>query len=96
MGRPSRSWRSRFFLAAACFTLVIAITGFAKTFFAPLVRGVFEAPAVVYVHAAALFGWMLLFVMQAALVQWRRPALHRRPDIQGTVRPVDGVGQAGL
>ncbi len=73
-----RSWRSRFFLAAACFTLVIAITGFAKTFFAPLVRGAFEAPAVVYVHAAALFGWMLLFVTQAALVQWRRPALHRR------------------
>jgi uncharacterized membrane protein len=78
MERLSRSPRTRFFLAAAYFTLAVALAGFAKTFFAPLVRGTFAAPAVVYLHAAVLFGWMLLFVMQAVLVRQRRPALHRR------------------
>lgn len=58
--------------------LAIAVTGFSTTFFMPLARGTFAAPAVIHVHGALLFGWLLFFIAQASLINTRNVRLHRR------------------
>lgn len=73
-----RAPRSRFFLYMGITFLVIALVGFSTTFFIPLARGVFHAPLVIHVHGAMLFGWLLLFILQASLIQQRRFPRHRQ------------------
>ena len=75
--------RSRFFLAMTLLYLAIALIGFSTTFFIPLARGTFRAPAVVHVHGALLFGWLLLLIVQASLVQGRRFPTHRQVGVAG-------------
>jgi len=77
--------RPRFFLWMSLACLTVAITGFSTTFFIPLARGRFQAPAVIHVHALLLFGWLLLFIAQASLIQRRRFLTHRRLGLLGAV-----------
>lgn len=70
--------KSGFYLYMACLFLVIALVGFSTTFFIPLARGTFQAPAVIHVHGALLFGWLLFLILQASLVQTRNVRLHRQ------------------
>lgn len=88
--------RTRFFLAMSLLFLAIALVGFSTTFFIPLARGTFEAPAVIHVHGALLFGWLAFFIVQSSLVQRRRVALHRRTGRFGAALAVaivvSGVG----
>ena len=69
---------TRLYLGAALAALAAAAVGFSRTFLWPSWQGVFEGPAVVYVHGAFVLGWLLLFATQAALVQSRRTPWHRR------------------
>ena len=69
---------TRLYLWAALAALAAAAVGFFRTFLWPSWQGVFEGPAVVYVHGAFVLGWLLLFATQAALVQSRRTPRHRR------------------
>ena len=57
--------------------LVVALVGFSTTFFLPLARGAFRAPAVIHVHGALLFSWLTLLIVQSSLVQSRRLPIHR-------------------
>lgn len=75
--------RSKFYLYMAFGFLAIAIAGFSTTFFIPLARGTFNAPLVIHVHGALLFGWLVLLILQAALVQKRRFATHRKIGMIG-------------
>lgn len=70
--------RSRFFLAMGGVFLLVALTGFMGTYFVPMARRGFHAPAVVHVHGALLFGWLLLFIAQAWRAQRRRMPQHRQ------------------
>lgn len=70
--------RSRFYLYMAIGFLAIALIGFSTTFFLPLARGQFSAPPVIHLHGALLFGWLILFIVQSALIQGRSVATHRR------------------
>ncbi|WP_372017424.1 hypothetical protein [Pseudoxanthomonas sp. 10H] len=70
--------RARFFLAMGVLFLAVALAGFTGTYFVPLARRSFSAPAVVHVHGALLFGWLLLFIAQAWRVRQRRMVQHRR------------------
>lgn len=70
--------RSRFFLAMGGVFLLVALAGFMGTYFVPMARRSFHAPAVVHVHGALLFGWLLLFIAQAWRVRQRRMVQHRR------------------
>jgi hypothetical protein len=78
MGTVRTEQRSRFYLYMALGFLAIALTGFSTTFFLPLARGQFSAPPVIHVHGALLFGWLILLTVQAALIQGRHVAVHRR------------------
>lgn len=70
--------RSPVFLWVGWLAAGVAVVGFAKTFFYPLITGTFSAHPVVYIHGAFLFGWVAFFISQATLVHRRRVALHRR------------------
>lgn len=70
--------RTAFFLLISVFFLLIALTGFSKTFIAPSINGSFKAPLIVYIHGALAFGWVALFLLQAWLVKTRRTKIHMR------------------
>lgn len=75
--------RSKFFLRMAFGFLAIALAGFSTTFFIPLARGTFSAPPVIHIHGVLLFGWLLLFILQASLIHRRSFLTHRKLGIIG-------------
>lgn len=83
---PSRSTSFSFSFHLGM-TLVMAFfvfAGFGMTYFFPLARGSFPpAPPVVHLHGVVFSTWMLLFVVQAALVNVRNVALHRSLGMYG-------------
>lgn len=70
--------RSRLFLWAGAFGVAVAIIGFAKTFFYPLITGTFTAHPLVYVHGLFLFAWVAFFVVQSRLVHRKKLRLHKK------------------
>jgi hypothetical protein len=75
--------RSRFFLQMGFMFLAIALVGFSTTFFIPLARGTFRAPAIIHIHAVLLFGWLFFFILQASLIQKRKVLTHRQLGVVG-------------
>jgi len=76
--QASRVRRSRLFAVLGTLGIAVAIIGFTKTFFLPLFAGTFSAHAVVYLHGAFLFGWVIFFATQSLWVQRRNVRLHRK------------------
>lgn len=76
---------TRFYLGMALLGLGVAVAGFSKTFLVPALSGTFQAPLVVHLHGAAAFSWVLLFVVQPALIQRRRYDLHVRAGALGAI-----------
>ena len=62
-------------------TLVMAFfvfAGFGMTYLVPLARGTFPpAPPIVHLHGIVFFTWMILLIVQAALINSGNVALHR-------------------
>lgn len=67
----------RFHQAFALYALLVALTGFASTYFLPIARGGFHAPWFVHAHGGLLFGWLVLLVVQTTLARQRRMPTHR-------------------
>lgn len=63
----------------------IAAYGFSFTVRRNLLSPDVPRPAVLYVHAAVFSGWLLFFIVQAALVCARRVRWHRRLGVAGVV-----------
>ncbi|MBY0421916.1 MAG: hypothetical protein K2Q06_06395 [Parvularculaceae bacterium] len=80
--------QSGYFVGVAAFGLFIAAAGFSKTFFAPLAAGSFKAPLVVYVHGAAAFAFIALFVGQTVLARAGRYDWHVRAGAFGALLAV--------
>lgn len=78
--------------------IFVAVIGFAKTFLLPLFNHTFSAPALIYVHGAFLFGWVVFFATQSLWVHRRDMRLHRRMGwvgaglVTGVVVSTLGVG----
>lgn len=75
---------SGFYVGMALLGLAVALAGFSKTFFAPIVAGTFDAPLVVHLHGGAAFAWVLLFVLQPTLIRAGRYDIHRWTGAVGT------------
>lgn len=81
---PGRHDR-RFFVAMAAVIAVIVFFGFAPTFY---LRGFYnpEPLATVFkIHGLVFTSWVVLFVVQTALVSARRTDVHRRLGVVGGV-----------
>lgn len=76
---------TRFYIGMALVGLAVALAGFSKTYFAPLTSGDFQAPVVIHVHGAAAFAWVLLFLLQPALIRAGRYDLHIRTGMVGVL-----------
>lgn len=72
---PTRSWS---FTALGTVALFAVAVGFGRTYFAPVVRGTFQAPTAVHIHGALALSWVVLFFVQPLLVRWRLLKWHRR------------------
>jgi hypothetical protein len=88
---PHRSLASsdrRFFLGISIAIALVVFAGFAPTFY---LRGYFHTeplPAVFVVHGMVFSAWVVLFVVQAALVSARRTDIHRKLGVAGGVLAV--------
>jgi hypothetical protein len=81
-----------FYSSLAVFMAITVLVGFAPTYY---LRSLFGAPATVsgatslslltQAHGALFTAWVLLFVVQTALIAQRRAAVHRRVGIAGVV-----------
>lgn len=78
MGNPwSRDRATAFYLGFGGLGLLVVALGFGVTYAMPMLRGGFVAPGFVHVHGAAALGWVLLFILQAAIVRTGHTAWHR-------------------
>ncbi len=72
------AFRPSFFFWMTLLMAFFVFTGFGMTYWIPLARGSFPpAPPIVHLHGLVFFTWMILLVVQAALVNTRNVALHR-------------------
>ena len=88
-----------FYLGMALLLTAIVFYGFSGTIEANLFHPSFPRPVVLYVHAAVFGAWMILFIIQSALVAvGRKPGWHRRLGwfgfVLGCAMPVLGVTSA--
>lgn len=69
--------RNRFFANSALAMLALVLASFSFTYFYPVARGSGNFAPVFHIHAAAFFGWMLLYAYQTQMVAAGRVARHR-------------------
>ena len=81
-----------FYGSMAVLMALLAIAGFAPTFYLRLFSGGPMATfgglsftPLVYVHGALFTAWVALFIVQTALISARRVALHRRIGVGGAL-----------
>ena len=81
--RRDRAFDNYFFSAMAVLILATVFVGFARTYF---LAGVFRAHlpnVLIHIHGAAFTCWILLLVMQTALVSAHRIDIHRKLGLAG-------------
>src|SRR5688500_19393377 len=85
--RPDVQRRPRsgrwFFVGMAVAAAVTVFVGFARTYY---LKSLFPMPPLSWlfnIHAAVFTAWMLLLVLQAAVIAARRIALHGRLGVLG-------------
>jgi hypothetical protein len=80
--------RRRFYVWAALACGLIAVGGFAQTYY---LKSLFETPALpasLHLHGIIMSAWCLLFAAQALLVAMHRVRVHRRLGMVGAVLAV--------
>ena len=65
------------FLTTAVAVVAIVFTGFMPTYLIPVISSTQSIPALLHLHAALFFGWVLIFLVQSILVFQGRLAVHR-------------------
>ncbi len=88
-----------FYSGIAIVMAIVVFVGFAPTFYlrsafgAPVtVSGATSLSALAKLHGAVFTGWVLLFILQTALVARHRVAVHRRMGVAGGVLALLMVG----
>jgi len=65
-------------MALSFLMALIAIAGFWRAYFGPLVFGTVAQPLLIHVHATVFTGWLVLFFLQAYFAATKRLQLHIR------------------
>jgi hypothetical protein len=84
-----RPFRPSIFIPLAALMAAIAIAGFWRTYFGPLLLAGRSYEWIVHVHAAVFMGWLVLVAVQSWLAMTGRTALHIRV---GRIGMAYGVG----
>jgi hypothetical protein len=73
-----RTFKPSFFFWMTLVMAFFVFTGFGMTYLFPLARGTFPpAPPIVHLHGLVFFTWMILLIVQAALINSGNVKLHR-------------------
>jgi hypothetical protein len=87
LGRPLVAPRARrarlFYPGLAVVMLAVVFAGFAPSYYLKAAYGTKPLPLLFHVHGAAFTSWMLLLIVQSALVASGRTPLHRRLGVAG-------------
>jgi hypothetical protein len=87
LGRPIAAPRVRgarlFYPALSVAMLAVVFVGFAPSYYLKAAYGTTPLPLLFHVHGAAFTSWMLLLIVQSALVASGRTPLHRRLGVAG-------------
>lgn len=78
---PRRAARSPFYAGLALLLIALALAGFWPQYYSSVMRGVVPEASrhlLIHLHSTLFLAWLLLFLLQAALVWRGRLALHRR------------------
>lgn len=82
-GRTQKTRNINFFGVMAALLLLVALSGFARTFFLRPLFGLEPLPPHLYFHGTVLTAWYLLFFTQACLIAAHRTKTHRKLGIAG-------------
>lgn len=93
--RTQKALNINFFSVMAALLLLVALSGFARTFFLRPLFGLDPLPPHLYFHGTVLTAWYLLFFTQACLIAMHRTSTHRKLGIAGAFVAV-GVVAASL
>ncbi len=74
-----------FYVFMALLIAVTVIYGFSQTVEHTLIHPAFPRPALLYAHGLLFFSWVVLFLIQACLVQTRKMRRHRQLGLTGLV-----------
>lgn len=80
--KPSQA-RSQFFSRSALIILALVLASFSFTYIFPVATRSEHFSIVFHIHAAAFFGWVLLYAWQTRLVAANRVARHREWGLAG-------------
>jgi hypothetical protein len=90
--RPGARYDRRFYGSISVVMGLTVLAGFSSTYYLRFLHGGPTATlsggpftTLVHLHGALFTAWMLLFIVQTALISARRVALHRRLGIAGAV-----------
>src|SRR5687768_16636188 len=73
-----RVFKASFFFWMTLVMAFFVFTGFGMTYWFPLARGTFPpAPPIVHLHGFVFFTWMILLIVQAALIGSGNVGMHR-------------------
>lgn len=78
-----RRTRPSFYVWMMVACAVIAVLGFAPTYFVPMAQGAFRGSALVHIHGVLFFAWTAFVVYQTSLVSSGRVAHHREIGLVG-------------
>lgn len=81
----TRSQGRVFFTLLPVAMLIAVIVGFAPTYYLKTAFGTPPLPVLYHVHGAAFTAWMLLLILQPALIASGRTPLHRKLGVAGGV-----------
>ena len=84
------------FAWAAAVTALIAVGGFARTYYLKTAFGTPPLPALIHLHAALMTSWVALFVVQTRFIAAQRTDLHRRLGMLGASKPLTAVRDVSL
>ena len=71
--RPSRR---RVFLPAVLIGIVLAVVGFWRTYFGPLLAGTVHEPTIIHIHAVVMVTWLAVVMAQVGFAASGRVRLH--------------------
>jgi hypothetical protein len=81
--RTERVHRTRFFLWTSIVLGIVVLWGFGPTYFLRPWITTRDLSLPIHVHAVVFIGWIVLFIVQAALVSSDRTRVHRRVGTVG-------------
>jgi hypothetical protein len=74
-----------FYFGMSLLVAAVVVFGFSHTIEGNLLHADIPRPSILYIHAIVFSGWVVLFIVQSALVRMSKVTVHRRLGIYGAL-----------